>query len=193
MTVPIVPTQNTNTSLAAWPAGRPRRATGTPVADARVAALPGKAALRGAVCNVEINVNSLANREFGAALSKEGRELDRKGASEATGAARSGGSRAGTRAMSGAATGTQAAAPSWLLVQLSAGGGVTQVRPPHTDEAGSSADDIVEHVEQAVGFILPVGPHQDLAVLCRGKIRPLVSRPDDGERRCVPANEAPKG
>lgn len=58
------------------------------VADAGVAALLAEAALRGAVYNVEINVNALSNREAGQALSKEARELDRQGSGEAAGAAR---------------------------------------------------------------------------------------------------------
>lgn len=63
------------------------------VADAGVASLLGEAALRGAVYNVEINVNALANRDAGKALSKEGRELDRQGSVEAAGAARAVGAR----------------------------------------------------------------------------------------------------
>jgi glutamate formiminotransferase/formiminotetrahydrofolate cyclodeaminase len=58
------------------------------VCDAGVAALLAEGALRGAVYNVEINVRSLTEREPGAALSVEARELDRRGAEEAGAAAR---------------------------------------------------------------------------------------------------------
>lgn len=58
------------------------------VADAGVAALLAEAALRGAVYNVEINMNALSNRAAGEALSREARELDREGSIEAATAAR---------------------------------------------------------------------------------------------------------
>jgi formiminotetrahydrofolate cyclodeaminase len=58
------------------------------VCDAGVAALLAEGALRGAVYNVEVNVRSLSSPERGADLSREARELDRRGADEAAAAAR---------------------------------------------------------------------------------------------------------
>ncbi|HEX9580681.1 MAG TPA: glutamate formimidoyltransferase [Gemmatimonadales bacterium] len=85
-----VPLETARAAAALLPLARRAAEAGNKnsVCDAGVAALLAEGALRGAVYNVEVNVRSLSHPELGATLSKEARDLDAHGATEAGRAAK---------------------------------------------------------------------------------------------------------